>query len=138
MYSVFPELLSEKDWVTGFENYWPALWLDWGGLSSIDKNSPLFHKEHTGMINNLSYHRGDSWFWINNLAALCLYRVNKQKFRKYVNKIIKASSEEILWSGTAGHHAEISSASSLSSKGCLSQLWSAALFIELIHEVYKK
>lgn len=133
---VYPKFLSPKEWETCFDNSLKSLWLDWGGLSTIGKNNKLFTDAHTGE-DNKSYHRGDSWFWLNNLAALVLYKINKNKFKKYIKKIIEASTEEILWKGCIGCHAELSSAKELSSRGCFSQAWSNAMFIELINEIFK-
>lgn len=132
----YPEMLSQKEWETCFESALKGLWLDWGGLSTIDKNNPLFTEESTGE-NIKSYHRGDSWFWINNLSALVLYRINKTKFKKQIEKIISASTEEILWKGCIGCHSELSSAKQLQSNGCWNQAWSNAMFIELIDEVFQ-
>ncbi|MBW2964589.1 hypothetical protein KY363_03955 [Candidatus Woesearchaeota archaeon] len=132
-YYVYPELLARKDWQTAFENALNSLWLDWGGLSSIDLSHPLFTPDYTG-ADNRSYHRGDSWFWINNLAAICLHRNNAIVFEEKVKRIVEASSEEMLWHGAIGHHAEVSDASHLASRGCFAQAWSAAMFIELVME----
>ena len=133
---IYPELLTKKEWITCFDNALKSLWNNWGGVSTIDKNNPLFRPEHTGE-NNESYHNGDSWFWINNLAAIVLYRLNKKRYKKYINKILEASTKEILWQGAIGHHAELSSSKELRSEGCLAQAWSAAMYIELINEIYK-
>jgi len=95
----------------------------------------LFTNESTGE-NIKSYHRGDSWFWINNLAALVLNRINKNKFQKYIKKIIEASTEDILWKGCIGCHAELSDAKELTSKGCFNQAWSNAMFIEMVDWVF--
>ena len=133
---VYPDLLSRPEWQTCFENILKKLWLDWGGLASIDPKHRLFVPDYTG-IDNKSYHRGDSWFWINNLAALCMFRNNPIYFEEKILKIIESSTKELLWHGAVGHAAEISSASHLSSKGCFAQAWSAAMFIELLMEVYK-
>ena len=127
-------MLSKAEWTICFKTSLSKLWLSWGGLSSIDKKHLLFCKEYSGEKNK-SYHRGDSWFWINNLAALVMNRTNKKQFKKYIDKIIQASTKEILYSGAVGHHAEVSSASKLKSQGCPVQAWSAALFIELIDEI---
>ncbi len=132
----YPELLSHDEWEACFGNALKSLWLDWGGLSTIDKNSSLFADTHTGEVDIKSYHRGDSWFWINNLAALVLSRTNKNKFHKNIKKIIDASTEEILWKGCIGCHSELSSAKELSSKGCFSQAWSCAMYVEMIDEVF--
>ncbi|MBI2558344.1 hypothetical protein HYW20_03400 [Candidatus Woesearchaeota archaeon] len=132
----YPELLSKEEWEVCFDNALKSLWLDWGGLSTIGKDSPLYCEDNTGE-DIKSYHRGDSWFWINNLAALTLKRINENKFKNQIKKIIKASTEEILWKGCIGCHSEISSAKELSSKGCFNQAWSNAMFIELIEELFQ-
>ncbi len=134
-YYAYPELLSRRDWQSAFEHCLDKLWLDWGGLASIAKDSQLFSPEYTGK-DNQSYHRGDSWYWINNLAALCLYRNNAIKFDRKIKSILRASTEEILWKGAIGHNAEVSSASHMTSDGCFAQAWSVAMFIELVLEVY--
>lgn len=132
----YPELLSNKEWETCFENILKSLWLEWGGLSTIGKNNPLFTDTSTGE-DIKSYHRGDSWFWLNDLAALALNRINRNKFNKNIKKIIDASAEEILWKGCIGCHSELSSAKELQSRGCFSQAWSNAMFIELIDELFQ-
>ncbi|MEM4242839.1 MAG: amylo-alpha-1,6-glucosidase [Candidatus Woesearchaeota archaeon] len=131
----YPELLSREQWEKCFDTVLPKLWLPWGGLSSIDTSSELFTDHYTGQ-DNVSYHRGDSWFWLNNLAALVLYRTNAAKYKHFIEKIVEASSHEILELGAIGHHAELSSARALSSNGCVSQAWSSAMFIELCSELF--
>ncbi|MBI4140726.1 hypothetical protein HY485_02705 [Candidatus Woesearchaeota archaeon] len=131
---VFPDLLSKNEWIDCFEIILPKLWLGWGGLSSIDKKHPLFTDVYTGE-DNKSYHRGDSWFWLNNLAAIVLHRLAHKKFEKYIMAILEASASEILYKGATGFASEISSARELSSKGCVAQAWSNALFIELVREL---
>lgn len=130
-YYAYPALLSKEQWIASFENALKELWLSWGGLASISTKSDLFQNEHTG-IDNRSYHRGDSWYWINNIAAMCLREVDSQKFSKYIDEIQNASIKEMLYSGFAGHCAEISSAKELTSKGCLAQAWSAGTLVELL------
>jgi len=126
----YPDLLNKREWVRCFENVLPKLWLGWGGVATIDKEHPSFHCQYTGEIPG-SYHQGDSWFYLNNLAALVLDRTDRRKFRDYIGKIFEASTEETLWRGIIGYHSELSSAQSFQSQGCLAQSWSAALFIEL-------
>ena len=132
-YYIYPELLNNNEWEQTFDKTIDALWLDWGGFSSIDKNSPLFSTDYTGE-NNKSYHRGDSWYFVNNIAAICLRRVNKKRYEYYIEKIINASARDILYKGFIGHGSEISSASFQRGEGCLSQAWSSATFIELYNE----
>ncbi|MCD5397111.1 MAG: hypothetical protein LRZ96_00775 [Candidatus Pacebacteria bacterium] len=132
---IYPDLLKKREWIACFENVLPKLWCNWGGVTTIDKTSPLFVDEHTGE-NPQSYHSGDSWFWVNNLTAIVLYNVDKEKFKKYIVKILEASTKEILWQGVVGHHTELSSAKELKSQGCWSQAWSSALYLELIDVLF--
>ena len=136
-YYVYPELLTKEEWINAFKITLNKLWLGWGGLSSINKDSSLFIETYTGE-NNYSYHHGDSWFFINNMAAICMNKLDSTLFAKQIQKILEASTSEILFSGYLGNHAELSSASELKSEGCRDQSWSAALFIELINELYAK
>ena len=133
-YYIYPDLLRKDEWLACFDYAIKKLWLQWGGLSTIDKTSSYFIPEHTGE-NSLSYHSGDSWFWINNLAAIAMLRLDKNKYLYHILKILEASSNEILWMGALGHSSELSSASDLKSQGCLMQAWSAAMFIELVSEL---
>jgi hypothetical protein len=134
---IYPDLLSKEEWIACFSSVMPKLWLEWGGLSTIDKSNKLFCNEYTGE-DNRSYHRGDSWFWINNYAALVLSRFGDKQFKPNIGRLIEASCEEILWKGMLGCHAELSSAKELRSEGCWSQLWSSASFIEMVNELYLK
>jgi len=134
-YYIYPELLSKSQWKKVFDFVLKKLWLDFGGLSTIDKGSYLFCNHHTGQ-DNRSYHRGDSWFWVNNIAALCMHRLGVERYRPYINSILRASMTDILYKGVAGVHSEISSASEQRAEGCWAQAWSSATFIELVHEVY--
>lgn len=135
-YYFYPQLLSKNEWIKCFDNAIKNLWNSWGGFSTVSRESDLFIEEHTGEKNE-SYHNGDSWFWINNLAALCLYRTDKKRYKNYVDKILQASTKEILWKGAISHHAELSSSKELRSEGCLTQAWSSAMYIELINEIYR-
>ena len=132
---IFPGMLSDKEWKLCFDTVLPRRWLGWGGLSTIDQKSGLFQQYHTGQ-DNKSYHRGDSWYFLNNMAALVLHKNDRDYYKKYIDNILQASKNELLWQGMLGHHSEISSAALMESNGCQAQLWSAAMFIELIHEVY--
>lgn len=131
----YHELLSSKEWETCFENSLKSLWLDWGGLSTIDKNNKLFTDTNTGE-DSKSYHRGDSWLWLNNLAAIELNKINPKKFQNQIQKIISASTEDVLWKGCIGCASELSSAKELISAGCFSQAWSNAMYVELIDEIF--
>jgi len=135
-YYIYPELFTKKIWATCFSYLLEELWLPWGGLSTISKNHGLYTPSYTGE-DDKSYHRGDSWYWINNLAAICLNRAGKRKFKKYVDAIYKASSKDIMKSGYKGFHSEISSAEKQEPCGTWAQAWSSAMFIELCNELKK-
>ena len=126
----YPKLLTKQEWTKCFDKALKALWLNWGGLSTIDKKNPAFTPKSTGE-NPKSYHNGDSWFWVNNIAALVLHRTDKKKYSKQIKAILNASIKEQKEMGVRGHCAEISSAKKLASEGCWSQLWSNATLAEL-------
>jgi len=133
-YYVYPWLCSHEEWEVTFDRCIKELYLPWGGLSTISKSHPLFKEYHTGQSNE-SYHRGDSWYFINNMAGYCLYEFDSHKYSDIVDSIIRASTQEILTCGAVGCHAEITDAASITSYGCFSQLWSNAQFIELVKAV---
>jgi len=39
---IYPKLLNQQDWEKVFDRALAALWLDWGGLSTLDKNDARF------------------------------------------------------------------------------------------------
>jgi glycogen debranching enzyme len=127
---IAPDLLTKKQWRQCFDIAIQHLWLPWGGFSSIDKSSSLFSPYHTGQ-NNKSYHRGDSWYFVNNIAAIALLQVHK-KYIPYIKKIYEASKKDLLSLGAKGCCSELSSANKQHSEGCFQQAWSNATFIELL------
>ncbi|RMD57640.1 hypothetical protein D6825_03405 [Candidatus Woesearchaeota archaeon] len=126
---VYPELLTKAQWRKCFSTALSRLWCEWGGLATIDVKSASFIGRHTGE-DPASYHQGDSWYWLNNLSAIVLLSLGSSAQKRYAESIFNASSKEIL-QGALGHHAELSSAESLESRGCLAQAWSAAMYLEL-------
>jgi len=135
-YYIYPDLLNDIEWILCFKEALAHLWLSWGGVATIDKTSPLFYNEYTGETSE-SYHRGDSWYWINNLAALAMHRTDAHIFKDYISKILRASSEELLWRGSVGHISELSSAKEQRSEGAWAQAWSAAIYMEAMEETMK-
>jgi predicted glycogen debranching enzyme len=133
-YYIYKYFLTNKEWERIFDKSIDKLWLDWGGLSTIDINSELFFNQYTGE-NNKSYHRGDSWFFINNIAAWSLSELNSSKYKKYITKIVDASTNDNLFHGIIGRSSEVSSANELKAQGSLFQLWSSATYIELIDKL---
>jgi hypothetical protein len=134
-YYFYGKLLNNEEWERVFDNTLKNIWLSWGGVSSIDIKSEKFVDTHSGVTNN-SYHFGDSWYFLNNLVAISLTRVNRVKYEHYINQILKASTEEILNKGIFGYHSELSSAKCLEANGCLAQAWSSAMYLELLNEIY--
>ena len=132
-YYLYPELLSDTEWEETFDNVLQTCWLDWGGISSISKRNDLYESNHTG-IDNKSYHRGDSWYFINNIAAICLQRLDADKYHSYIQKIIQSSEKDLLHQGYIGTCSEISSAEHQESFGCFNQFWSNATFLELLNQ----
>lgn len=132
----YPNLLSKKEWQACFESALEKLWLDWGGVATIDKSDPRLHPRDTGE-NPVAYHNGDSWFLVNNIAAIVMSRTDYPKFKYYIDKIFEASKNDILWYGALGCASEISSAEIYESAGCPNQAWSAATFLELCQELKK-
>ncbi|MBI2654930.1 hypothetical protein HYX06_00710 [Candidatus Woesearchaeota archaeon] len=63
-------------------------------------------------------------------------KINRKKFQKQIQKIIDASTEDILWKGCVGCASELSSAKELSSQGCFSQAWSNAMYMEMIEQIF--
>ncbi|MBN2459051.1 hypothetical protein JXB28_02105 [Candidatus Woesearchaeota archaeon] len=131
---ICPGLLLRKEWKRAFDKALKELWLDWGGLTTLNHNNHRFRSEYTG-TNDASYHNGDSWYYVNNYAAIALNRLDPSYYAKYIQRICNASKEEMLFSGFIGCCAEVSSAKAMRSEGCLSQAWSAASLIELLHEL---
>jgi hypothetical protein len=130
-YYLYPKLLTPAQWRDAFGSALPRLWLDWGGLSSIDTKSPLFTPRYAGMRNN-SYHRGDSWYWLNALAAICLQQLDARQYRVEIAKLRAACITDLLFQGAIGHCSELSSAAEQEWGGCFAQAWSAAMLYELL------
>lgn len=133
---VAPELLSKKEWESCFSIVLRKLIVTYDqgiGLSTIDTSHYLFKEWHSGQTNE-SYHRGDSWFWVNSMAAIVLNDISSKKFKKIISGLKNSAVHALLWDGAMGQLAEISSAKKLLSQGCFSQAWSYALLLELLHK----
>jgi len=128
------ELLTENQWIRCFETALAALRMPWGGLASRNQHDQRFQQISTGE-DNVSYHEGDSWFFVNNLAAVALRRCNQGHFGKVITGILESSVDELLWFHCIGHAGEISSAGTLDSWGCGAQAFSAGTFLFLLHEL---
>ncbi|MFZ2970358.1 MAG: amylo-alpha-1,6-glucosidase, partial [Minisyncoccia bacterium] len=131
---LYPDLLDKEQWKVCFDKALEKLYLNWGGLSTIDTTRSEFIRQDTGE-NSASYHNGNSWYWINNLAALVLYKSDPHKYSRYINTIMETNTREILYKGIAGHHSEVSGAENQSCAGCNAQLWSSAMYLEVFDEM---
>ncbi len=133
-YYFYSALLTHEEWESAFDNEIKYLWSGWGGFSSIAKDSPEFHSKYSGE-DGKSYHNGDSWFWINNLAGKVLTEFDRERYYEEIKSILNASTNEILFSGAIGSHSELSSFEELRSEGAVCQAFSAAMYIEFVEKL---
>ncbi len=131
-YLIYPALLRKTHWEEIFDQLIETNFSDWGGLTSLNKNSS-FYQAYSSGENPASYHRGDSWFWLNNLAALALFKLNRLKYKIYIDKIFEASLKDLANYGL-GWSSEIAEAATGRSTGSPVQLWSIATLIKLLRE----
>lgn len=136
-YYFYPDLFLQSDWEQIFDKALAHLWNSWGGVSTISHKDTRYKENYSGE-NNLSYHLGDSWFWINNVAAIVMHDLNEKKFRSYISKIMMASTNDILKRGSIGFGSEISSSSEQRAEGNFSQMWSSSTYIEMIDKVFER
>jgi len=127
---LYPQGIRRKIWMKTFKDIIHHCWCDWGGLTSIGKNDEKYHPRYTGK-NNKSYHRGDSWYYVNNIAAIAMYNIAKHTFMKHIHKIHEASLKDWEHLGAIGACSEISSAEKQTGEGTFSQAWSMATLDEL-------
>ncbi len=125
---VYPDI-KEKELI--IDKLLKHLWLEWGGFSSLSKFNKQFVEFHSGE-NNLSYHRGDSWMYLNYLMAINMINTNPYKYKHYILKIIERGLRDFYEVGFHKGCSEISSAALFEPNGCLNQLWSMASLYELI------
>lgn len=132
-----PDILSKKEWLLVFDVYLKKLYLPWGGLSTIGFDSSLYQPTYTGQ-DNKSYHRGDSWYFINNIAAIVLDSFGRTNYETQIRSIEHASAKDCIDLGFLGHCSEVSSSSFQEAQGSLSQAWSASTFLELTLHRYSE
>ncbi len=136
-YYLYQDIFSQEEWEEIFDNALLEMRSIWGGISSLSKKDLEFQQNYTGE-NNLSYHRGDSWFWINNVAAIAMNHLNEKKYRRDIGRILTSSTNDILKYGCVGYASEVSSASEQKSEGCFAQFWSSSTYIEMIDSLFEK
>ena len=133
-YYLHDDMVKDAVWRRTFDRVIDGCWLKWGGFSSIAQDHRLFHGQHTG-VDNRSYHRGDSWYYVNNIAALALHDLNASQYLRYIEKIRSASLNDYRSELAVGACSEISDAETQRSAGCVSQAWSYATLLELLEAV---
>ncbi len=127
-YYVYPELLKKSEWLHCFKRLLEELWLPWNGLASVSRQSILYRDVDDGE-SSFAYHNGDSWYYINNIAGICMNDFTE--LREYANKIKESSINDLLYQGSISDCSEISDAKEQDSGGAWAQAWSAATLIEL-------
>jgi hypothetical protein len=135
-YYFYPKIFSNFEWENIFDYSLTHLYLKWGGISSLsilDKEFIPYSNEDNYFKNEgKSMHNGDSWIFINNIAAIDLYNLNREKYGNIINSIIKSNERLIKMIGTLP---ERSSAYELKPAGALHQLWSISTYIELLNNI---
>ncbi|MFW6025625.1 MAG: hypothetical protein ACOCRX_04720 [Candidatus Woesearchaeota archaeon] len=101
-------------------------------ISTLEYNKAIKH--YTGE-NDESYHMGDSWYFINNIACISLYKINKEKYKGTINSIINSSIYDCTINNS--FCSEVTSINDIKPYGCYNQLWSNATLIEFLKLVEK-
>jgi glycogen debranching enzyme len=141
-YIIEPQLFEEGTWVWTFDEWLVRLSRpdNPGMLFSLEERSPLFRPHHEGASDE-SYHRGDSWLFMNHLAGLALVRLDRERYGERIEAIIEAAVHDCLELGAFCGLSEVSSAHQQDSNGCWAQTWSAATLLELLeaheHSVFE-
>lgn len=127
---IFPSYQWEKIFIKILEKHY----LHWGGLSSLAKDDPNFHLKDDGE-NGSAYHSGDCWYYLNNLFAFALKKINYQKFKSQIIALTKNSLNDLFLDGALGFSSELSEAQARTSQGALIQLWSLTSLLRLLQDI---
>jgi hypothetical protein len=136
-YYFYPDLFSSSEWEEIFDRSLMVLRNDWHGISSLSSEHEHFVDEHSGH-NGKSRYLGDSFFYMNNLAAICMDNLNHNKYKGVISKILSSSTNDVLECGTIGFSSELSSSTEKRSEGNLAQLTSSTSYIELVDKLFSK
>jgi hypothetical protein len=117
------DIFTLDEWKNFFEKLLKENYLSWGGLATLPLNNPKFLDEDDGEKAK-AYHQGDSWYFLNNLLAYSLAKIDFQRFKNFIQKIIESSFSDLFFDGALGWSSEISSAKKRKSGGSLVQTWS--------------
>jgi hypothetical protein len=124
------DIFTLNEWRNFFEKLLKENYLSWGSLATLPLNDPKFLDEDDGEKAN-AYHQGNSWYFLNNLLAYSLAKINFKKFKNFIQKIIENSFLDLFFDGALGWSSEISSAKERKSEGSLVQTWSIASLVFL-------
>lgn len=133
-YYSYPKLLHYAEWKQCFITSIPRLWASWGGITTIDTLHTLF-KEHSTGENKNSYHRGDSWFWINAYAAKSLFALDPHYFRAEIAALVNNCITHHLFGPIMGYGPELRGAQDPVCLGSPAQTWSSGTLIELLSDI---
>ncbi|NQZ84302.1 MAG: hypothetical protein HRU03_01165 [Nanoarchaeales archaeon] len=136
-YYFYPELFSKEEWEEIFDRGLIVLRTDWSGISSLSSEHKHYIDEHSGHDGE-SRTRGDSFFYMNNIAAICMNNLNENKYSKIISSILLTSTSDVLGCGTIGFSSELSSSYEKRSEGNLAQLTSSTSYIEMIDKLFDK
>jgi glycogen debranching enzyme len=125
------DIFTLNEWKNFFAKLLKANYLSWGGLATLPLDNPKFLNEDDGEKTK-AYHQGNSWYFINNLLAYSLTKIDFKKFHNFIQKIIESSFLDLFFDGAIGWSSEISSAKERKSEGSLVQLWSITSLIFLL------
>lgn len=94
-----PELFMTSEWEETFDASlkMTELWMSWGGLRTLGQNDTNFNPERDS----------ESWFFVNNMAAIVLQKLNREKYSSKIKKIIEASTENASWQEHTGRPCEV-------------------------------
>jgi hypothetical protein len=94
-----PEIFMAKDWGKTFDASLKntELWLSWGGLTTLGQSDKNFSPERDG----------ESWFFVNNMVAIVLCRLDSVKYAEKIKTILRVSTENALWQEHTGRPCEV-------------------------------
>jgi|GEM_PF-2216824 len=94
-----PEIFLRADWEKTFDAHLREtdLWLEWGGLRLLSQTDLNFDPDRDGV----------SWFFLNNIAAISLNRLNERKYKPQISQIFSASGKNIIWQEHTGRPCEV-------------------------------
>ncbi len=127
----YPSLVDNELWKRTFWRSLESLWLPWGGIATLARSDPRFRGRDTGE-DTAAYHRGDSWYFVNAIAAMALRSVDTEGGKVPAARLIAAIERDLSQQGYLGHISEISNADSQEAMGCHAQAWSAACYLEAL------